>query len=181
MEERPKWTSVSTSYVQPRNSDEPDAWTEEAARQGGAGASRILDVAEVQPPTPIAESLRLRNDEKAVVRRRLVSLDGEPIELADSYYPLPVAQGTPLAESRKIRGGAVTVLAGLGYHAHRVVEKVSCRPANQREQEALRLNAGDWVLVLNRVVYARDETPFEVTVMTMVADGRDLRYEMIAG
>lgn len=180
MDRQPTWESVSAPYVRPQEVGSPDAWAVEAAREGRVGTNRLLEVARVPVPRDIADALLLGQDEVAVVRRRLVLLDDQPIELADSYYPLPIAEGTALAETGKIRGGAITLLAELGYRAHRTVEVVSARPATEVERQALMLEPHDWVLVLNRAIYAHDGTPVEATVMVMIASGRELRYEMIA-
>ncbi|MGP3929099.1 UTRA domain-containing protein [Nonomuraea sp. KM88] len=112
-----------------------------------------------------------------VIRRRTVLLDGAPVELADSYYPVSIARGTPLAQPRKIRGGAVRLLAELGYRMRKVEETVSARPATATERNVLHLDETDWVLVLRRVVRDHAGTPFESTVMAMIASGRELRYE----
>jgi len=176
--EHTAWTSVSTPYVRPRQPEERDAWTVEAASQGHVGTNELREVAQVQPPPEVAEALNLTRGELALVRRRLVLLDGEAVELADSFYPLTIARATPLAEPRKIRGGAVTLLASLGLHPSRVIETVSARPATEQERDLLRLGLHEWVLTLTRVTHAEDGRPFEVTVMTMIPAGRELRYEM---
>lgn len=108
----------------------------------------------------------------------MVLLDGEPVELADSYYPAAIAHGTPLTQTGKIRGGAVTLLAEMGYQARTVDEAISARPATPDERELLNLEPNDWVLVLRRVTRDRSGAPFESSEMTMVASGRELRYEL---
>ncbi|MFI7644295.1 GntR family transcriptional regulator [Nonomuraea sp. NPDC049400] len=176
--EHAQWTSTSSPYVRPRRSGEREAWVEEAAAQGRVGSNLLREVAEVQPPAEVAEALRLAEGESAVVRRRVVLLDGEPVELADSFYPPAIARDTPLAEQGKVRGGAVTLLANLGFHTRRVVETVGARPATEQERGLLHLGPHEWVLILTRVTLAEDEAPIEVTVMTMIATGRELRYEV---
>lgn len=171
------WTSVSTPYVRPRQSEEGDAWTAEAAAHGHVGSNELREVAQVLPPPKVAEVLNLADGALALVRRRLVLLDGEPVELADSFYPLAIASDTPLAEPRKIRGGAVTLLASLGLHPCRVIETVGARPATEEECDLLRLGRGEWVLTLTRVTHAESGLPFEATLMAMIAAGRELRYE----
>jgi hypothetical protein len=51
------------------------------------------------------------------LRRRPLLSDGEPFELATSYYPLEIARGTELTAPGKIRGGAVALLKSLGYRS----------------------------------------------------------------
>ncbi|MEW9553767.1 UTRA domain-containing protein [Nonomuraea sp. NPDC050783] len=89
--------------------------------------------------------------------------------------------GTGLAEARKIPGGAVTLLAELGFRPHKVEERITARPPAEPERAALGLGPLDWVLVLTRVSRTSAGTPYEAAVMTMIADGRELRYEMTIG
>lgn len=166
--------SDSLAYVTPRSEGQADAWAEEAQQRGG---QRLADVGEVVPPTAVASALRLPPGEKAAVRRRVILLDGDAIELADSYYPLPIARGTALAEKRKIKGGAPTLLAQLGYHPRHVSEDLEFREADDSERSALGLPEGASVLTLLRTTKAEDGNPFEVQLMVMKAPRR-LHYEI---
>lgn len=174
----PRWIHTSAPYFRPRTAGQSDAWTEEAARQGGVGTNRLREVAEIPAPIEVASDLDIAPGQPVVVRRRMVLLDGEPVELADSYYPAAIAHGTPLTQTGKIRGGAVTLLAEMGYQARTVDEAISARPATPDERELLNLEPNDWVLVLRRVTRDRSGAPFESSEMTMVASGRELRYEL---
>lgn len=176
--ENDRWTSVSAPYVRPQQPGQRDAWSEEAAARGRVGSNQLREVAEVKPPTEVAQAFGLTEGETAVVRRRVVLLDGEPVELADSYYPPAIARDTPLAEQRKIPGGAPSCLASLGFHPRRAVETVGARPATEQERDLLRLDLHEWVMTLTRVTHAEDDAPIEVMVMTLIATGRELRYEM---
>ncbi|MFB4275690.1 UTRA domain-containing protein [Nonomuraea sp. MTCD27] len=142
------------------------------------GTNQVREVAEITPPADVANDLHVNPGETVIVRRRLVLLDGEPIELADSYFPAFIARGTALADQGKIRGGAVTLLAELGYTTASMLERISARPSTADERDLLNLNVTDWVLILRRVTRTADGTPFECSVMTMVADGRELQYEL---
>ncbi|MEW2527529.1 UTRA domain-containing protein [Streptomyces sp. NPDC047071] len=174
-----EWTSAqSASYVKPREPGRGDAWAEEAGRAGKAGTHRLAEVTECVPPESVAAALRLEPGELAIVRRRVVKLEGVPIELADSYYPLRIAQGTALAEHRKVPGGAPTLLAGLGYTAAEVEEDVSCREATDAERTALNLGAAEWVLLLARLSIDQTGLPMEAMLMTMKTQGRHLHYRM---
>lgn len=132
---------------------------------------------EVVPPRAVAAALGLIEGEAAVVRRRLMRRDGRPVELTDSYYPLSIARGTGLAERRKIRGGAPTLLAALGHHPGHVVEDVEVRATTPAERAALELGEGEPVLVLLRTTRSRAGVPMEASLMTM-KQGARLRYEI---
>ena len=173
-----EWVSVSTPYLRPRSPGEPDAWAEETAQQGRTGGQRLREVAEMVPPSSVAQDLNSPAGEMVVVRRRVMLLDEHPIELIDSYYPAHIARGTLLAEPRKILGGAITLLAELGYRPHRVQEDVSARAPNAEERQLLALRHEEWVLVLSHLVMADSGLPIEASVMTMTAQGRHLRYQL---
>jgi DNA-binding GntR family transcriptional regulator len=169
------WTSVSLPYV---TGEHRDSWAAEAAEHGGTGAQKLLEVTEVVPPADVATALNLEPGEAAVVRRRLMLFNEQPVELTDSYYPASIARGTPLAEFRKIRGGAVSLLADLGYTPRHAREDVAARLAVPAERAVLRLGDNECVLLLSRLLITEKDQPIEASVMTMVATGRRLRYQL---
>lgn len=166
--------SDSIAYVAPRGEGQSDAWTEEAKQRGG---QRLAEVAEVDPPEQVATALRLPAGQKVAVRRRVILLDGDAIELADSYYPLSVARGTALLERRKIKGGAPTLLAQMGYTPSRASEDLEFRHATEAERSALALPEGADVLTILRTTSTEDGSPYEVQHMVMKAPRR-LHYEI---
>jgi DNA-binding GntR family transcriptional regulator len=171
-----KWADRAAPYLQPVTEGPGDAWSREAAKMGRTGSQQLLFAGEVAAPQRVAVALGVTPGDPIVLRSRLILLDGEPVEQAHSYYPSTVAAGTPLSEPRKIRGGAVNLLAELGFVAHAANEEVMSRPASLLESETLELPASDWVLDVFRVVKASDGRPFEATSMIMRARGRTLTY-----
>lgn len=174
------WIVNSLPYLTPRQDHQGDAWTEEAAQAGHVGTQKIREVVSTVPPSEVAAALGLPPEAEAVVRRRTMLSDGRPVELTDSWYPAGIATGTPLAEGGRIKGGAVTLLAGLGYSVHEAREEIEFRGATEDEAGELGLPEGTPVIVLTRTCFTAEEVPFEASVMVMVADGRRLRYRMIA-
>jgi GntR family transcriptional regulator len=168
------WTSVSLPYVRGHRGD---VWSAEAAEHGGTGTQKLLSVEEEAASATIAEALGLAPDEPVVVRRRVMLFNDEPVELVESYYPADIARNTRLADSRKIPGGAVALLADLGHQPRHVREDVSARLATPDERTLLRLDDPACVLLLSRVLIT-DSRAVEASLMTMVADGRRLRYEL---
>jgi GntR family transcriptional regulator len=169
------WTSVSMPYVSGHGGD---TWGAEAAEHGGTGTQKLLSVDEMAASVEIADMLGLPKGEPVVVRSRLMLFNDHPVELVDSYYPATIARDTRLAELRKIRGGAVALLADLGHPPRRVREDVSARLATSPERTALELDDPSCVLLLARTLVTENDLPVEASVMTMVADGRRLRYEL---
>ncbi|MFF8431099.1 GntR family transcriptional regulator [Streptomyces sp. NPDC016566] len=173
------WMGDAQPYLAPRRAGERDAWSAEAAAHGRRGGQRLLAVEEVDPPADVRTFFRVGLGEKVVVRRRLILLDAEPVELADSYYPSHIARGTALAERGKIPGGAVTLLDSLGHTpAADSLEDVFASAATPYQCDALGLSAGAPVLVLTRYTSSVVGEPIEVTVMTMT---RHLQYQRKQG
>ncbi|MCX5138338.1 UTRA domain-containing protein, partial [Streptomyces sp. NBC_00338] len=125
-----------------------------------------------------AHAFGLKTGETAVVRGRVIYADETPVELADTYYPREIAEGTPLAEPRKIKGGAVTLLAELGHITDRIIEDVTARPASESEQQQLQLAAHEPVVVIERLSLDESGRPVQADVMVAPARLRRLRYEM---
>ncbi|GIJ51199.1 hypothetical protein Val02_80850 [Virgisporangium aliadipatigenens] len=171
----------SAAYIAGNGVRPRDAWAAEAAAAGGTGSQRITFAGAVPATADVAAALGVEAGATVVVRRRLVLLDGAPVETADAYYPQAVAGGTPLAEPSRIPGGAAAFLAGMGLGADRVLEEIHARVPTPDERHVLRLPAGEPVLVLTRLSLAGDGTPFEYAVMTMRSAGRVLRYDLRPG
>jgi|SRR5215471_1598750 len=172
---RDRWTSTSTLYLTP---EAGDAWGEEAATTSQTGTQQITQAGEVTPPRDVTRALKLPPDASAIARRRVMFLDGTPVEIVNSYYPATVAAGTGLAEPKKIPGGAVTLLARLGYHPDDVREDITARLPNDEEQQTLGISEHEPVLILHRLCLTNAGVPFEYAVMTMVARSSHLQYRL---
>jgi GntR family transcriptional regulator len=161
-----------------KHAHQPPEHAEETTQQGHTCRQRLREVAEVAPPSGVVAAFNTPTGEMVVVRRRIMLLDEHPVELTDSYYPAHIARGTLLAEPRKIPGGAITFLADLGDRPDHVQEDVSARAPSAAERQLLALGQDEWVLVLPRLVMADTRLPIEASVMTMIARGRHLRYQL---
>lgn len=171
-------SSTSSPYIRPH---EGDAWAADAAAQGKTGTQRLLAVEHGPPPTDVREALELAEDELIVVRRRLILADDRPVELADSYYPAGIAAGTALANNGKIKGGAVRVLADLGYPLQEIVEHIAARLPDPAEAALLDISASEPLIVLTRISRPSGQPPVEYAVNRMVASSTPpLTYRMRA-
>lgn len=167
----------SSAYLAPPPEGAPDAWT--AAAGNGDTTQLLLGVEEIVPPESIAAALELSAAETVVVRSRLMLLDGKPVEIAKSYYPNLLAAGTPLAEDRKIKGGAPVALAALGLvvaYADETVD-LDSRPLGE---DALLLQVDEMTRVVRlfRTAYTETDTPIEVTASVMLPAGRKLQHRI---
>ncbi|MBX9395370.1 UTRA domain-containing protein [Streptomyces sp. TRM72054] len=175
------WVSTSLPYLTPREHGQGDVWASEAAAQGRRGTQRIVHAGEVPAPIDVAPLLGISEGESVVVRRRLILLDDQPHELTDTYYPTSIARGTGLAETAKIPGGAVTLLARLGHVGVLVREDVTAGMPDMEEQKTLRTAPEEPVLRLTRLTLDRDDRPIQVDRMVMPALRQRLRYQIRIG
>ncbi|WP_245974622.1 GntR family transcriptional regulator [Thermomonospora umbrina] len=139
----------------------------------------LLDVTQLEPPPEVAQALGLDDSGEAILRRRITRYQGEPVEVCYSYYPLPLAAGTPLARAGKIKGGAPRVLANLGFPQVRFIDEVSARHPTTEEIELLDLPNVP-VIRQFRTIYSHDDLPVEATVMIKGGNLYELRYRQVA-
>jgi GntR family transcriptional regulator len=136
----------------------------------------IVDVREVVPPADVAAVLGLPPEGKAVLRHRMTTLGGEPLEVDKSYYPTDVAHGTDLMSQKRIRGGAPRVLAEAGFPQREFTDRVSVRQPTTEEVEALGLPDAVPVIQQFRIIYSDDKRPVEVSVLAKPGHLYELRY-----
>jgi GntR family transcriptional regulator len=144
--------------------------------QTSAYSYEILDVREEKPPTDVRQALNLPEGSLALLRARVLSHDGNPVEFSRSYYPAEIAAGTPLAARTRIRGGAPKLLADLGYPQQEFIDRVSVRMPTTVELELLEIPDDVPVIRQLRVIYADDKKPVEASVFVKSGHLYELRY-----
>jgi GntR family transcriptional regulator len=149
--------SDSVAYVVPPAPGEPDAWTK------AGGGQKLLDVGVVAAPEDVLSALHLEQGAEVVRRARLILRDGEPMEVAVSYWPAEWAAGTGLAAARPVKGGTVRLLADLGWRTADWVDDVDAFMSDEVDEAGV--PAGVPVLAIYRTMLDVHETPFEYIVM----------------
>lgn len=153
-----------------RPADVPkDAFLTELEAAGRA-PTQTIDVAIVRPPAEVAKRLGLGEDEHTVVRRRVRSLEGEPFMTNDSYFPLAIAQGTPVMSPEDIARGANWALADAGYVQVRATDEFFVRMPTPDEQHRLDLAPGTPVACQFTTGYSRDGKALRVAVTVLPGD-----------
>jgi GntR family transcriptional regulator len=112
------------------------------------------------------------------VTRYLLAADGVPVQLATSYEPAGLTEGTPVAlpEQGPLAGrGVIERMRSIGIEVDQVLEELSVRPSTLAEGEALDLPPGAPVLVVERVHLAAGEA-VEAADIVIPADRFRLRY-----
>jgi GntR family transcriptional regulator len=108
----------------------------------------------------------------------LLITDGEPVQLATSYEPAGLTEGTPVAlpEQGPLAGrGVIERMASIGIDIDEVVEELTVRQAFLAEADALALPPGAAVLHIERLHRSRGE-PIETADIVIPAQRFRLRY-----
>jgi GntR family transcriptional regulator len=139
-----------------------------------------VDVQESQADEVVARLLDLEPGTRVWVRSRRYVLDGRPVQLATSYLPADLADGTPVTQPDPGPGGIYGRLAERGVAPSQFVEEVRARPADPSETAALNLSVGAVVLHVVRTAITSAGRPVETNAMTMDASAYVLRYAFTA-
>src|SRR5215217_1062456 len=118
------------------------AYLAELEAEGRVAQVEVLEVARVKAPDDVAVWLQLAMGTDVVIRRRRYLADGEPMELATSYLPWKLAEGTPIVEPNTGPGGVYARLEEHGHRLKRFSEEVTARMPTAEEVRALRLEPG---------------------------------------
>lgn len=153
-----------------------DDWVTDV-REDGREPSQIITTEIVKAPAEIAQRLELKEGTPVVVRRRVRMVDGRPHNTADTYYPLDVAEGTPIMYPDDIKQGVIALMQELGYTQVRDVDELTWRMPTPEESRDLDIPVGVPVLVQNRTGYTV-ERPVKVTVTTWPGDRARMVYEL---
>lgn len=128
-----------------------------------------------------ATELRIAAGDEILVRERVMSADGQPVQLATSRLPRTLTTGTAIEHENTGPGGLYARLEEAGHHLHHFVERVTSRPAGDDESTRLQLSPGSPVLAITRTAYDTHGAPVETNDMVLVADRYELVYELPAG
>jgi GntR family transcriptional regulator len=152
-----------------------DAWVTDAAEQGYKADQSIMVAIEEAGPV-IARWLELQPSDRVVVRLRLRTLDGEPHDLNNTYYPADIAEGTPIAQPADVKQGTITLMREMGYVQVRFADEVTARMPTPDETHRLRIPPGVPVIIQTRTGYT-EMRPVKTTVTIWPADRVRLMWE----
>lgn len=149
------------------------------ASQGGWTLTSDVTV-RIEPACErIATELRIEAGGEVLLRDRVMSADGQPIQLATSRLPRTLTAGTAMEQEDTGPGGLYARLEEAGHRLTRFEERVSARPATTDEADLLGLDIGTPVLLITRVAVAGD-LPVEINDMVLTADRYELVYDLPA-
>ncbi|MQA94210.1 MAG: UTRA domain-containing protein [Streptosporangiales bacterium] len=152
----------------------------EADTKGRVYGPDRVEVAEEQPPGYVSRALNLRPGERVCVRRRRYVVDERPVQLATSYLPAVLAEGTAITQADSGPGGIYARLAELGHAPAHFTEEICARMPAPEEAADLGLGAGTPVIVVVRTALTAEHTPVEVNEMVLDGSAYVLQYDFEA-
>lgn len=156
------------------------AFLAEAEKAGVRPTVDQIEVSRADPTPDIRERLRLSEEDRIVSRSRRYLADGRPIEMAVSFLPLAIAEGTPIVEPNTGPGGIYARLEEAGHTLDRFVEEVTARMPSADERRRLELADGVPVLVVLRTAFDTAGMPVEVCDTVKAAPAYVLEYDIPA-
>ena len=148
--------------------------------EGREPTVEMLHLGRGKAPPDVAARLGLDAGAAVLIRHRRYLADGEPLELATSYVPWGLANGTAMTHKNSGPGGIYARIEELGHRLDHFTEDVSARMPTPNETRSLRLGPGVPVFHLVRTAYDTDNQPVEVCDTVMAADRYILDYELPA-
>lgn len=145
-------------------------WETECQRQGIDGHMLLVQVERIAAPANVAAALGIAEGDPVVCRHRQAVIGSEPaqvVQIHTAWYPITLAEGTPLAADSKVNGGIYAALATIGLRPWTADETVTARPASTDETAELYMRGGT-VLVVERVTRDRDARILEF--LRVIAD-----------
>ncbi|WP_424861673.1 GntR family transcriptional regulator [Streptomyces sp. MMS24-I29] len=137
-----------------------------------------LRVYEAPAPADVARALDLTEGTPVIVRDRLFTVEGEPVQAAVSYLPAELVRHSPIAQEDTGPGGTYARLAELGAKPVRFIEELRSRMPSQEESERLRLADGTPVVEIYRTALTDQDRPVEVNRMLLDAGAYVMEYHI---
>lgn len=147
--------------------------------QAGSTPQVSTDIDLVRPVPPgVADLLGVEAGSPVLARARHMAADGEPLQLATSYFPPAVVARLPiLAEANTGHGGMYQRMEDAGHRIHQV-DIVGGRTATNAEVTALALDA-PFVLTITRVTRdAETGAILEVGDLALAPGRQELVFEV---
>lgn len=148
--------------------------------EGRQPSVQVIHVGPEKASAQVAGWLNLRQGSKVLRRSRRYLDAGQPMEIATSYVPWTIADGTAITHEDTGPGGIYARIEEQGHELGHFTEDVSARMPTPDEARALRLPVGTPVFRLLRIAYDTNDEPVEACDTIMASDRYVLSYELPA-
>lgn len=152
-------------------------WETACAEQGILGRTEIVTVDQRQADARVADQLSIPEGAAVVYRRQHMYVGDYVGQLQETWLPLAVVDGTPLAGDGKVIGGIYRGLSSIGHPPVTASDSVTSRMPTRDEADTLSLDLGSPVLAIERITRGRDQKVLAVAHATVAGDRVQLHYD----
>lgn len=143
----------------------------------GRMPSYSIEVALVQAGDDLAERLGVGESDTVVARRRLRSINGEPTNINDSFFPIDLVRDSEIMLPAYLPRGTDRVLAELGHPQHRAIDEILVRMPTPGEIRRLDLVPGTPVAVHYDTGYTEDGRAVQCAINVLPGDRHRIVFE----
>lgn len=179
-ERPPMQRKASNRFLRSHRNAGKAAYTVDAEAQGVKHDVEVFKVGPDVVPDEIAERLGVAVGSTVLVRSRRYLHGETPMEIATSYIPWSLAEGTPIAQVNPGPGGIYARIEEAGHRLAKFTEDVTARMPMPDESKALHLPSGTPVMRVLRTAFDTEGVAVEVCDTVMTADLFVLSYELPA-
>lgn len=173
-----QWRWDMSAWEKAHNAD-ADAWANTIKAQGGEPHNDI-SVHVVRATDEIAAALDISPGDQIYTRSRLRSVNDEPHQLSDSFFPGWLTTEAPSLITPGDVAAKGGLLAASGHPQVRFFDTLSARMPTADEAGKLLMPTGTPLLVHTRVGYDSRERPLRYMVTRMAADRVQITYDVEA-
>lgn len=130
-------------------------------------------------PESVSSALDIETGQLVCVRDRVMRGDGEVLQLATSYLPRDLTEGTAIEQENTGPGGLYARLEEAGHQLTRYTERVAIGRASEHEAREMSLSPGEPVYRVRRTAWS-GERAVEVNDITITGNRYELFYELPA-
>ncbi len=150
----------------------------EVEAQGREPRVEVTSISPILSPGWVADRLGLTEGDQVLLRRNRYLADDQPVQLANTYIPWSIAEGSRFFEEVPEAGGIFAHFERLGHRLVRFQEDVSARMPSPDEANALYLGRGVPVIEVLHTSIDQDGAAFEATQFILPADRNVLTFEL---
>jgi len=145
-------------------------------RAAGLDPRTDVEVGRAVPTKSVAQLLDIPEGTEAVYRKRHMFAGDWPVQVATSWIPADLADGTPIAERDTGPGGIYSRLSDLGHAPAEFTEEVRVRVPGDEEVTTLRIDPDHRVYTITRVATDRAGRVVEVNTIVLPTHQWTLTY-----
>ncbi|MFE6386487.1 MULTISPECIES: GntR family transcriptional regulator [Nocardiopsis] len=153
------------------------AFDSELRERGHETTTSLVQHGRVEAPEHAARALGLEEGAPVAIRKRHMLADETPVQVATSYIPWDLAEGTAILEEDTGPGGTYSRLAEKGHGPARFTEAIRIRTVTPDEADFLKSDPEQQVFEILHTAWDENDRAVEICVHVMPTYQWELHYE----